>query len=255
MATSKVLAGRIAVITGGGSGIGRATSQLFAKHGASVAVVDRTQGGADETIASLPSHTDEQIHKSFVADVGDGDAVRGLVAGVMDTYKKPATILVNSAGITRDQLMLKMSEEDFDEVIKVNLKGTFLMCQAVSQAMVKSKVTGGSFINISSIIATMGNIGQANYSASKAGILGMTMTMAKELSRFDIRCNSVLPGFISTPMTDRVPEKVIKMMLSLIPLGTLGQPEDIAETCLFLASPASKYITGASIDVNGGMMG
>eukprot|EP00057_Strongylocentrotus_purpuratus_P035009 XP_797388.3 PREDICTED: estradiol 17-beta-dehydrogenase 8 [Strongylocentrotus purpuratus] len=230
MATSKVLAGRIAVITGGGSGIGRATCQLFAKHGASVAVVDRTPGGADETIASLPSDTDEQIHKSFVADVGDGDAVRGLVAGVMDTYKKPATILVNSAGITRDQLMLKMTEEDFDEVIKVNLKGTFLMCQAVSQAMVKSKVTGGSFINISSIIATG------------------TFLMCQAVSQAMVKSKVTGGSFINI-------SSIIATMLSLIPLGTLGQPEDIAETCLFLASPASKYITGASIDVNGGMMG
>ncbi|XP_063966057.1 estradiol 17-beta-dehydrogenase 8-like isoform X2 [Lytechinus pictus] len=237
----------------GGSGIGRATCQLFAKNGASVAVVDRTQSSLDETIASLPSDIDNQSHESFVADVSDGGAVRDLVAGVADAFRKPATILVNSAGITRDQLMLKMKEEDFDEVIKVNLKGTFLMCQAVSQAMVKSKVTGGSFINISSVVATMGNIGQANYSASKAGVIGMTKTMAQELSRFEIRCNSVLPGFITTPMTDKVPEKVIKMMLPMIPLGTLGEPNDIAETCLFLASNKSKYITGASINVTGGL--
>ncbi|XP_071499198.1 estradiol 17-beta-dehydrogenase 8-like [Diadema antillarum] len=255
MATGQVLAGRVAIVTGGGSGIGRAVCQLFAKNGASVVAADLTQAATEDTVASLDKTLKGhgQAHRAFAADVRCRDAVQSLVAEVTATYEKPPTVLVNSAGITKDQLLLKMTEENFDDVINVNLKGTFLMSQAVSQAMVKSKVSEGSIINISSIVAKVGNMGQTNYSASKAGVIGMTKTMAKELSRFNIRCNAILPGFIETPMTDKIPEKVLQMMVQMIPLGFMGRPEDIAETCLFLASSQSSYITGASIEVTGGL--
>lgn len=259
MASTAILAGRVAIVTGGGSGIGRATCELFAKNGANVVVVDRGQSGVDGTLANisqalaLRADGTGQVHRSFVADVCDGNAVRSLVAEVTGAYKGPPTILVNSAGITRDQILLRMKEEEFDEVINVNLKGTFLMAQAVSQAMVQAKVAEGSIINIGSISGKTGNVGQANYSASKAGVVGLTKTLAKELSRFNIRCNTVLPGFIKTPMTDKMPEKVVKMMMQFIPLGILGEPEQIAEACLFLASSRSSYMTGASLDVTGGL--
>ncbi|XP_072176642.1 estradiol 17-beta-dehydrogenase 8-like [Diadema setosum] len=255
MATRQVLAGRVAVVTGGGSGIGRAVCQLFAKNGASVVAADLTQAATEDTVASLTKTLEGhgQAHRAFAADVSCRNAVQSLVAEVTATYEKPPTVLVNSAGITKDQLLLKMTEESFDDVINVNLKGTFLMSQAFSQAMVKSKVSEGSIINISSIIAKVGNMGQTNYSASKAGVIGMTKTMAKELSRFNIRCNAILPGFIETPMTEKIPEKVLQMMVQMIPLGFMGRPEDIAETCLFLASSQSSYITGASIEVTGGL--
>merc|ERR1711881_725976 len=185
-------------------------------------------------------------------DVSQSDSVKSCFQQVLDHYKRPPDIIVNSAGITKDGFLLRMKEEDFDKVISVNLKGTFLVTQAGASLM-KDKSLPGSIVNIASVAARTGNLGQANYTASKAGVIGFTKTAAKELGRFGIRVNVILPGFIKTPMTDVVPDKVKTGILSQIPLGDFGDPIDIAEATAFLACERSKYITGASFDVNGGM--
>merc|ERR1712111_201816 len=192
-------------------------------------------------------------HMSVTADVSQSESVNNCFKQILDKYKRAPDIIVNSAGITRDGFMLRMKEEDFDKVIDVNLKGTFLVTQAASSLM-KEKNVSGSIVNIASVVARTGNIGQANYTASKAGVIGFTKTAAKELGKFNIRVNVILPGFIKTPMTDVVPDKIKEAFVSQIPLGDFGDPIDIAEVTSFLASNRSKYITGASFDVNGGLV-
>ncbi|KAK3607232.1 hypothetical protein CHS0354_031730 [Potamilus streckersoni] len=243
-----MLAGRLALVTGGGSGIGRAVCQLLAKEGAGVAVVDLNKEAAQETLDRLPKG-----NHAFSADVSSSSSVKELLKQIKTSFHMVPSIAVNSAGITKDKMMLKMDEESFNKVINVNLKGTFLVNQAVSQAMLADKVPNGSIINISSIVGKVGNIGQVNYAASKAGVIGLTKTAAKELAGFGIRVNAVLPGFIQTPMTDVLPKNVMEIILQLIPAGKMGQPEDVAEACLFLASDRSRYITGTTIEVTGGL--
>merc|ERR1712080_469511 len=189
---------------------------------------------------------------AVASDVSSKDSVSDCFKQILDKYKRAPDIIVNSAGITKDGFMLRMKEEDFDQVIDVNLKGTFLVTQAAASLMKEQKLTG-SIVNIASIVGRTGNIGQANYTASKAGVIGFTKTAAKELGMFGIRVNVILPGFIKTPMTDVVPEKVKAGILASVPLGDFGDPEDIADVVAFLASSRSKYITGASLDVNGGL--
>merc|ERR1711872_371518 len=201
-----------------------------------------------ETLGSLR----EDDHLSLTSDVSQAGSVNDCFNQILDKYKRAPDIIVNSAGITKDGFMLRMKEEDFDKVIDVNLKGTFLVTQAAANLM-KEQQLPGSIVNIASIVGKTGNIGQANYTASKAGVIGFTKTAAKELGRFGIRVNVILPGFIKTPMTDVVPDKVKTGILSQIPLGDFGDPIDIAEATAFLACERSKYITGASFDVNGGM--
>nr|AHE80140.1 17beta-hydroxysteroid dehydrogenase 8 [Azumapecten farreri] len=244
-----LLAGRLALVTGAGSGIGKAVCQVFAKEGATVAVVDLHADTANSTLETLPKGD----HQAFGADVSCSASVNDLIGQLKDKFSAVPTVTVNSAGITRDKLMLKMSEEDFDEVIGVNLKGTYLVNQAVSRALVESKAKGGSIINISSISGKVGNVGQTNYAASKAGVVGLTKTVAKEMGRFGIRVNAILPGFIETPMTDKVPDHLIQMTKMLIPLSRLGKPEEIANACLFLASDHSSYVTGTTLEVAGGL--
>ncbi|XP_067865816.1 estradiol 17-beta-dehydrogenase 8 isoform X2 [Heterodontus francisci] len=212
------LSSRLALVTGGGSGIGRVVCQRFAKEGASVAVVDIDESAARETLQTL-SH--DQQHSVFVTDVTSSDSVHNLVSGIQTQFSRPPCIAVNCAGITMDSLLLKMQEEAFDRVLKVNLK--------------------------------VGNVGQTNYTASKAGVVALTKTSAKELARFGIRCNTILPGFIDTPMAAKVPQKVLDTVLQLVPLGRLGDPSEVANVCVFLASDDSSYITGASLEVTGGL--
>nr|UST29461.1 estradiol 17-beta-dehydrogenase 8-like [Haliclona caerulea] len=247
-----LLSGRLALVTGGASGIGRAICQSLAKAGASVAVVDKNIEGAEETGHSLAKIGRSQ-HSYHCADVTSSLQVNKLILKVQEDHQRPPCILVNSAGITKDALFLKMKEEAFDEVIDVNLKGTFLMSQFTSKAMVDQKISNGSIINIASIVGKTGNIGQANYTASKAGVEGLTRTCARELARFGIRCNAVLPGFINTPMTEKLPEEIMQKFIQLIPMGRMGQPSDIADVVNFLASDLSSYITGISIEVTGGL--
>ncbi|XP_078605056.1 estradiol 17-beta-dehydrogenase 8-like [Branchiostoma floridae x Branchiostoma japonicum] len=246
------LVGRLALVTGGGSGIGRAVCQALAAQGSKVAVVDINEAPANETLQSLSCDQGLQ-HLAFGCDVSSTQSVSRLLTDVTQRFSCAPCITVNCAGITKDEFLLKMDNRMFDQVIKVNLKGTFLITQAVGRAMVEGKIQNGSIINMASIVGKVGNLGQCNYAASKAGVEGLTRTSAKELAKFGIRCNAVLPGFIETPMTDAVPQKVLDKFRDVIPMGRLGKPTDIADVCVFLASEESSYITGASIEVTGGL--
>nr|XP_034302653.1 estradiol 17-beta-dehydrogenase 8 isoform X1 [Crassostrea gigas] len=237
------------VITGAGSGIGRAVCRVFASEGATVIGADMNEKGMEETLAMIKDTGD---HQSFQCDVSSSASVNNLLDKIKEKYSSAPQVAVNSAGITRDRTMMKLTEEDFDKVVNVNLKGTWLLNKAVGKAMLTNKVQG-SIVNISSLVGKTGNIGQTNYAASKAGVIGITKSMAKEMGKFNIRVNAVLPGFIETPMTETVPENLMQMTKLLIPLGRLGNPEEIANTCAFLASDKSSYITGATIEVTGGL--
>lgn len=244
-----MLSGRLAVVTGAGSGIGRAVCRVFASEGATVIGADMNEKGMEETLAMIKDTGD---HQSFQCDVSSSASVNNLLDKIKEKYSSAPQVAVNSAGITRDRTMMKLTEEDFDKVVNVNLKGTWLLNKAVGKAMLTNKVQG-SIVNISSLVGKTGNIGQTNYAASKAGVIGLTKSMAKEMGKFNIRVNAVLPGFIETPMTETVPENLMQMTKLLIPLGRLGNPEEIANTCAFLASDKSSYITGATIEVTGGL--
>ncbi|XP_020794996.1 estradiol 17-beta-dehydrogenase 8 isoform X1 [Boleophthalmus pectinirostris] len=259
MASSSRLISRLALVTGGGSGIGQAVCQRFASEGATVVVADLNQDAAEETVDALQRGQKGQRgqigqgHMAGQVDVSSKDSVKKLITQIQTRYFQPPSVCVNAAGITQDNFLLSLEEEEFDKVIQVNLKGTFLVTQAVAQALVACGASKGSIINMGSIVGKVGNLGQANYSASKAGVEGLTRTAAKELSKFGIRCNCVLPGFITTPMTDSVPDKVINKLLTLVPLGRMGEPAEVADVCAFLASDDSRYITGTSIEVTGGL--
>ncbi|KAG7235025.1 hypothetical protein INR49_003436 [Caranx melampygus] len=214
--TSTRLISRLTLVTGGGSGIGRAVCQRFASEGASVVVADISEESANETLGSLQSDLRGQGHMAAVVDVSSRESVTQLVTDVQARFFQPPSVCVNAAGITQDDFLLSMKEEEFDRVVQVNLKGSFLVTQAVAQALVACGAPKGSIITVGSIVGKVGNMGQVNYAASKAGVEGLTRTAAKELSRFGIRCNCVLPGFISTPMTDKVPEKVITKVTKVI---------------------------------------
>ncbi|XP_071960661.1 estradiol 17-beta-dehydrogenase 8-like [Antedon mediterranea] len=254
MAVSQQLAGRLALVTGGGRGIGKSICELFARNGASVVVADISIDNASSVANNLATDSGKDIkHHSYKVDVGDANSVKQMVKEARELYSRAPCIAVNSAGITKDGFMVAMEESSFDDVIRVNLKGTYLVTQAISYAMLDDGIQNGSIINLGSIAGKVGNIGQCNYAASKAGVEGLTKTAAKELAMHGIRCNTVLPGFIRTPMTETVPEKVISMMKKLIPAGRAGEPEEVAEACLFLASNQSSYITGTTIEVTGGL--
>uniref|UniRef100_A0A3B5BML4 (3R)-3-hydroxyacyl-CoA dehydrogenase n=1 Tax=Stegastes partitus TaxID=144197 RepID=A0A3B5BML4_9TELE len=245
MAAATRLISRLTLVTGGGSGIGRSVCQRFASEGASVVVADISEESANETLGSLSGDLRGQVHMAAVVDVSSKESINRLP--LQTRYFQPPSVCVNAAGITQDDFLLSMEEEHFDRVIQVNLKGSFLVTQAVAQALVACGAPKGSIVTVGSIVGKVGNLGQANYAASKAGVQGLTRTAAKELSRFGIRCNCVLPGFISTPMTDKVPEKVIsKIFVSFC-------PPEVADVCAFLASDDSRYVTGASIEVTGGL--
>ncbi|KAJ8734554.1 hypothetical protein PYW08_013804 [Mythimna loreyi] len=249
-----IVAGRLALVTGAGSGLGRAACQVLSREGAIVIAADKNYDAAVETIkthTALASGRNDAEHMAVELDVSDSTAVRNLLQTTLRQYKAPPTIVVNSAGITRDNWLLKMSEEDFDSVVNVNLKGTFLVMQTFAKAMTEAGLPG-SIVNLSSIVGKYGNIGQTNYAGSKAGVIGMTQSAAKELGKFNIRVNVILPGFIETPMVKTVPEKVMQGMLKLVPLGRMGQPSELAEVIAFLSSDKSSFMTGASIDVTGG---
>ncbi|XP_047460560.1 estradiol 17-beta-dehydrogenase 8 isoform X2 [Mugil cephalus] len=219
MAAATRLISRLTLVTGGGSGIGQAVCQRFASEGASVVVADISEESANETLKSLTSDCRGQVHMSAEVDVSSKESIKKLITNIQTLYYQPPSVCVNAAGITQDDFLLNMEEEHFDRVIQVNLKGSFLVTQAVAQALVACGAPKGSIVTLGSIVGKVGNLGQSNYSASKAGVQGLTRTAAKELSRFGIRCNCVLPGFISTPMTDKVPEKVITKTLTAVRAG------------------------------------
>ncbi|AKI96604.1 3-oxoacyl-[acyl-carrier-protein] reductase [Kosmotoga pacifica] len=245
------LEGKVVIITGAASGIGRASARKFCEEGAIVIACDLNE----ELLNSLAEETKdlpgEVIPKRL--SVTDREAIKALVAEIKDKYGR-IDGLVNNAGITRDALIQKMSEEDWDAVINVNLKGVFNMTQFVVPVMIGQGY--GSIVNTSSVVGVYGNIGQTNYAATKGGVIAMTKTWAKEFTRrgAKIRVNAVAPGFIKTPMTEKVPEKVIKMMEEKIPLKRMGEAEEIANVYLFLISDESSYITGQVIGVDGGLV-
>ncbi|KAM4835695.1 (3R)-3-hydroxyacyl-CoA dehydrogenase isoform 1-T1 [Thomomys bottae] len=212
MASQLRLGSALALVTGAGGGLGRAISLRLAREGAAVAACDLDQAAAQETAGLLGGPRSEQgprggSHAAFQADVSEPTAARRLLEQVQACFSRPPSVVVSCAGITRDEFLLRMSEDDWDKVIAVNLKGIFLVTQAAAQALVSSGCHG-SIINISSIVAKVGNMGQTNYAASKAGVVGLTQSAARELGRYGIRCNSVLPGFIATSMTQKMPQKV-----------------------------------------------
>jgi len=243
------LIGKVALITGGARGIGQAIAMTFAKEGADIVVAD-----VNLEIAQKTAYEIEALGRKAMAlemDVTSYEKVEEGVNKILDKMGK-VDILVNNAGITKDNLLLRMSLADWDAVINVNLKGTFNCIKAVTRPMIKQR--SGKIISIASIIGLMGNPGQANYAASKAGIIALTKTVAKELASRNINANAVAPGFIQTEMTAKLPEDIKKKMMEAIPLAKLGTPQDVANVCLFLASEESSYITGQTITVDGGMV-
>ena len=238
---------KVALITGGGSGIGAAVARRFAQEGAKIAIGDVDVEGAEKVASEIKDAGGEAL--ICKADVRKRDEVEAMVDHVLREYGR-LDILINNAGVTRDSLCARMSEEDWNFVVDVNLKGTFLCSKAAFRPMRKQRY--GKIVNTASV-AVRGNIGQVNYSASKAGIIGLTRTLALEFARAGICVNCIAPGFIETPMTEGLPEKVKEEALKRIPLGRLGRPEEVANLHLFLASPESDYITGQVFFIDGGV--
>lgn len=235
------VAGKIALVTGSARGIGRAIVERLANEGAQM-VISCDMGEAVYEQANV---------RHEILNVTDRAGIAALVSKLQEEFGR-IDILVNNAGITKDSLLIRMSEDQWDSVIDVNLKGVFNMTQAVAPIMSKNK--SGSIVTLSSVVGLYGNIGQTNYAATKGGVITMTKTWAKELGRKGVRANCVAPGFIVTPMTENLPEKVIEGMKSATPLGKMGMPEDIANAILFLASDEASFITGETIAVTGGLV-
>ena len=243
-------ANQVAVVTGAGRGIGHAIAMALASEGARVAVVSRVESNALRTADEINAKH-AGLAKAYAVDVAQRAAVATLAEQILSDFSR-VDILVNNAGITRDGLSMRLSEEDWDLVLDTNLKGTFNCIQAFERAMIKQR--SGRIVNIGSVAGLMGNAGQANYAASKAGVLGLTKTIARELATRGITCNAVAPGFISTDMTEVLPDKIKQSVIAQIPLGAFGQPEDIAAAVAFLCSAEAKYITGQCLTVDGGMV-
>lgn len=259
-----MLANRLALVTGGASGIGYSIAQLFAKNGAHIALADMSPKVADIASELSKSSKNSKI-TAHTLDVSDSSQVNNLFNEINEQHSdhKFPTVVVNSAGIVQDGYMAKMTEENFDKVIRVNLKGTFLVTQAASKALIANypsfdgsdpNKTFASIVNLSSVIGKYGAMGQSNYAASKAGVDGFTKSCSKELGKFKIRCNTIQPGFVQTPMTEFLEDHQRDMILMFQSLKRLGNPEDIAQLALFLASDNSSYITGSTVECNGGMV-
>lgn len=244
-----MLTGKIALVTGAGRGIGKAIAKELAANGAFVIVnYNGSKEAADATVEEIKAAGGDAV--SYQCNVTDFNACKDMVDALIKEYAH-IDILVNNAGITRDDLLMRMKEEDFDAVIDTNLKGAFNTIRHLSRYLLKQRA--GKIINISSVSGILGNAGQANYSASKAGIIGLTKAVARELAGRGINVNAVAPGFVQTEMTDVLSDKVKEELVKQIPLGRVGQTEDIAKAVAFLASPASDYITGQVLSVDGGM--
>ncbi|MBL4954516.1 3-oxoacyl-ACP reductase FabG [Neobacillus sp. OS1-32] len=240
---------KVAIITGAAGGIGFAAAEIFAREGAKVAMADFNVEQGEELARGLQEKGYDVSF--FQVNVADRESVDEMVTNVLSAYGK-IDILVNNAGITRDAMLAKLSTADFQKVLDVNLTGVFHCTQAVLPAMLANG--RGRIINTSSVSGVYGNVGQTNYAATKAGVVGMTKTWAKELGRKGINVNAVAPGFIETGMTAKVPEKVMAQMLQMVPLARLGKPEDIANAYLFLASDEANYVNGTVLHVDGGIM-
>ncbi len=241
------LQGAVAIVTGAFRGIGLATARELAEAGAQVALVNRDASRAEEALAQVP----QGRGRSFICDVTDVECVAGMVK-LVEAEMGPVSILVNNAGVTRDKLLLRTGDDDWDVVMNVNLKAAFNLTKIVARGMLRRRA--GTIINVSSVVGIMGNPGQANYSAAKAGLIGLTKSAAKELAPRGIRVNAVAPGFIETQMTASLDQKARESLQALIPLGELGSPEDVAPVIRFLAGPGGRYITGQVIVVDGGMV-
>lgn len=237
------LEGQIAIVTGASRGIGRTIAEQLAAAGATVACVATTQEGADKTAEAIGG-------KGYACDVSDAAAVEAMFERIVEEMGVPS-ILVNNAGITRDGLMMRMKDEDWDQVINVNLKGSFNTIRAASKSMMRARY--GRIINLSSVVGLGGAAGQTNYAAAKAGLIGLTKSVAKEFGSRGITCNAVAPGFIATDMTHGLTDDFKAMVEKTAPAGRLGTPEDIAPAVLFLASKESAYITGQVLVVDGGL--
>ncbi|MBU2530310.1 MAG: 3-oxoacyl-[acyl-carrier-protein] reductase [Elusimicrobia bacterium] len=240
--------GKTALITGAQRGLGLEIAKHFASQGANTVLTDVT-----DAVIDVAKEIEQEFRTKSLGlkgDVTKADDCANMIQKTLASFSS-LDILVNNAGITRDTLVLRMKEEDFDAVINVNLKGAFLMCKTAAKAMLKQR--SGRIINISSVVGQMGNAGQANYAASKAGLLGLTKSLAREFASRNILVNAVSPGFITTKMTENLKDEAKEKLLEMIPLKRLGRPEDVAKAVLFLASDDSSYITGQNIAVNGGI--
>lgn len=243
------LASQVAVVSGASRGIGRAIALKFAAAGADVVCLARTADNAEKTAAEI--RTLGRQAWSFGVDVADPAAISAVAEQILTAAGK-VDVLVNNAGVTRDTLLMRMTESDWDTVLNTNLRGAFLFTKAFTRAFLKQR--SGRIINISSVIGLIGNAGQCNYAASKAGLIGFTKSVAKEFGSRGVTCNAIAPGFIETDMTAGLDEKLKEGLLKNIPLGTLGQPDDIAEAALYLAGPGGRYVTGQVLTVDGGMV-
>jgi len=240
---------KVSLITGGGQGIGRTISLLFSEEGSNIAICDVNPDALNKTADEIKKKGRGCL--TFTADVTQFDQVNDMVNKILDKFGK-IDILVNNAGITRDSLLVRMEEKGWDQVLNVNLKGTFNCTKAVAKPMMKAR--GGNIVNIASIIGIIGNPGQANYAASKGGVIAFTKTIAKELASRNVNVNAVAPGFIKTAMTEKLSDGVREMMLKQIPLNRFGEQADVANLALFLASEDASYITGHVIQIDGGMV-
>jgi len=247
--TPKFLTDKVALVTGASRGLGKAIALALATEGASIAAVARSEEALQETLAAI--RATGGVAEPYALDVANEAAVEAAVEKIAARFQH-IDILVNNAGVTRDGLLMRMSSEAWDAVIDTNLKGAFHLTKPVGRLMVKQRA--GRIINISSVIGLMGNAGQANYAASKAGLIGFSKSVAREFASRGITCNVVCPGFIETDMTRDLGEDLRKKLLERIPLQRLGQPEDVAGTVAFLCSPAASYITGQILTVDGGMV-
>lgn len=244
------LENKVAIITGGARGIGKATAEKFVKEGAKVAICDINLDSVNETVEEIKKTGAEIV--GYKVDVTKTDEVKAMIDDVVAKYGR-LDCIVNNAGITADNTLLRMTEEEFDRVININLKGVYI-CGKLAAEIMANQEGGGTILNASSVVGIYGNFGQTNYAATKWGVIGMTKTWAKELGKKGIRSNVVAPGFILTPMTEKMPEKVLDMMKDKSPLRSLGYPEDIANAYAFLASDEARFITGTVLSVDGGVV-
>ena len=246
----KLLEGKTAIITGGSRGIGKGIAMVFAQHGANVAFTYSSSVESANSLEKELSNYGVKV-KSYQSNAADHKESNDLIENVLTDFGS-IDVLVNNAGVTKDNLLMRMGEEDFDKVIEVNLKSVFNMTKAVQRTMLKQRK--GSIINMSSVVGLKGNAGQSNYAASKAGIIGFSKSIALELGSRNIRCNVIAPGFIETEMTAKLDEKTVDVWRNAIPLKRGGSPGDIANACVFLASDLSAYVTGQTLNVDGGML-